>query len=270
MEVQPNGCLGGLLMLLAGLFGFLFVGVSTEMGAPPIEMIPTPAVMMQELVFEVQGEADTETISRTAAIFEQRLSALGVSSYYVAWDAEAATISAQIPNDTNAQTVIEVLSASALLEFVDVSALSQESLATLPGASILTTAQPDFDLTLPAGALTQPDGAPFPTVLTGEALESVEMSLDATVVGWQIGFTLTEEGAATFGSFTESHIGKPLAIVLDGRVLSAPLVQARIDREGIISGAFTQQEASALTVQLSSGPLPVPVTLQTINLIAVE
>ena len=56
------------------------------------------------------------------------------------------------------------------------------------------------------------------------------------------------------------NIGRQLAIVLDGRVQSAPRIEARINDEGRITGSFTQQEAQDLSLMLRSGALPASLT----------
>jgi preprotein translocase subunit SecD len=78
-----------------------------------------------------------------------------------------------------------------------------------------------------------------------------------------INFTLNSEGAKIFGDFTANSIGKRLAIVLDGKVYSAPVIRERIGGgSGQISGAFTPAEASTIAIALRSGALLAPVTLE--------
>jgi preprotein translocase subunit SecD len=69
-------------------------------------------------------------------------------------------------------------------------------------------------------------------------------------------FSLNSEGAVKFGKATSSNIGRQLAIILDDFVQSAPVIESRIEREGRITGSFTQQEASDLSLVLRSGALP--------------
>jgi preprotein translocase subunit SecD len=73
-------------------------------------------------------------------------------------------------------------------------------------------------------------------------------------------FSLTPAGAEVFGETTGEHIGTGLAIILDGRVVSAPVINARIDSEGVIEGGFSQQEADDLSTVLRSGALPAGIT----------
>ncbi len=75
------------------------------------------------------------------------------------------------------------------------------------------------------------------------------------------GFRFGPEGAKQFGDLTASNRGKQLAIVLDNVIKSAPVIRAKIGRDGIISGNFTQQSAQDLAVVLRSGPLPVKITI---------
>jgi preprotein translocase subunit SecD len=69
-------------------------------------------------------------------------------------------------------------------------------------------------------------------------------------------FTFTHDGGQRFGELTGASIGKPLAIVLDRRVVSAPRIDARITDSGIIRGQFTQEEVEDLSTVLRTGALP--------------
>ena len=78
-----------------------------------------------------------------------------------------------------------------------------------------------------------------------------------------INFTLNSTGARIFGEFTSKNIGKRLAVVLDGKVYSAPNIKERIGGgSGQISGGFTVSEAGNVAIALRSGALPATVTLQ--------
>ncbi len=71
-----------------------------------------------------------------------------------------------------------------------------------------------------------------------------------------VNFTLSNQGGKIFEKVTAENIGKPLAIILDGRVISAPVIQAVIRDAGMITGQFTPQEAEDLAIVLRSGALP--------------
>ncbi len=74
-------------------------------------------------------------------------------------------------------------------------------------------------------------------------------------------FSLTPTGADAFSELTGNNVGEGLAIVLDGKVVSAPVINSRIgDQGGIIEGRFTQQEVQDLSTVLRSGALPAGIT----------
>jgi len=75
-----------------------------------------------------------------------------------------------------------------------------------------------------------------------------------------VSFTLNAEGARRFSNVTAENVGRTLAIILDGRVQSAPVIEMRISTDGRISGNFTQEEAQNLSLILRSGSLPAPLT----------
>ncbi|HWM94809.1 MAG TPA: protein translocase subunit SecD [Thermoanaerobaculia bacterium] len=73
-------------------------------------------------------------------------------------------------------------------------------------------------------------------------------------------FMLTPTGSDAFGELTGNNIGKPMAIVLDGRIASVAVIRSRITDEGVIEGDFTQQEVQDLSTILKSGALPAGIT----------
>jgi preprotein translocase subunit SecD len=91
--------------------------------------------------------------------------------------------------------------------------------------------------------------------VTGRDLSGAEPSHDINGRPC-VNFTLTRDGAARFGRITGANIGRQLAIVLDNRVVSAPVVQGQITDRGEITGSFTPQQAQDLSLVLRSGALP--------------
>ncbi|MCZ7651482.1 MAG: protein translocase subunit SecD [Thermoanaerobaculia bacterium] len=73
-------------------------------------------------------------------------------------------------------------------------------------------------------------------------------------------FSLTPDGGRLFGDATGANVGRGLAIVLDGKVMSAPRINSRIGDSGIIEGRFTSQEVQDLVTVLRSGALPAAIT----------
>ncbi|HXM69765.1 MAG TPA: protein translocase subunit SecD, partial [Thermoanaerobaculia bacterium] len=75
-----------------------------------------------------------------------------------------------------------------------------------------------------------------------------------------VGFSFTPDGAKSFATLTGEHVGSGLAIVLDGQVVSAPVIRSRISDSGQIEGSFTQKEVDDLALVLKSGALPASIT----------
>ncbi len=102
--------------------------------------------------------------------------------------------------------------------------------------------------------------------VTGEYISDARLAFDG-FGNPSVSFSFSNKGAGKFGKLTEENIGNRLAIVLDGVVESAPVVQSRITFEGQITGTFTQSEAKDLALILRSGALPVPVFVEQERLI---
>jgi RNA polymerase sigma factor (sigma-70 family) len=88
-------------------------------------------------------------------------------------------------------------------------------------------------------------------LLDQSAIESASVSTN-WVGGRQIGFTLTPTGKEQFAKITRENMGRRLAIIIDGKVISAPVIQSEIrGGKGNISGNFTEQEANRLAASIS-------------------
>ena len=99
-------------------------------------------------------------------------------------------------------------------------------------------------------------------VVQGDELTDAQPGFDQQTNLPIITFRFNQTGARKFGRFTQANVGRPFAIVLDDKVLSAPVIQTAIlGGTGQISGNFTVESANALAVQLRSGALPAKLTI---------
>ena len=99
-------------------------------------------------------------------------------------------------------------------------------------------------------------------VMSGENLIDAQPNLNSQSNQPAVSFTLDRIGAQKFGRTTTDSVGKRLAIVLDGKIISAPSINEPITSgSGIISGNFSFQEATDLAVLLRSGALPTPINI---------
>ncbi len=99
-------------------------------------------------------------------------------------------------------------------------------------------------------------------VLSGDNLVDAKPTMDTQTNETVVTFSLDRVGAKKFGKATSNGVGKRLAIVLDGKIISAPSVREPIiGGSGQISGDFTFQSATDLALLLRSGALPAPLTI---------
>ena len=99
-------------------------------------------------------------------------------------------------------------------------------------------------------------------ILSGDNLLDAKPRMDNQTNQTVVSFTLDRVGSKRFGKATSNNIGKRLAIVLDGKVISAPVIRdAIVGGSGQISGDFTFQSATDLALLLRSGALPAPMNI---------
>ena len=99
-------------------------------------------------------------------------------------------------------------------------------------------------------------------IVSGEDLVDAQPGFDQRTNEPIISFRFNQSGARKFGSYTKDSVGQPFAIVLDNKVLSAPVIREPIlGGSGQISGNFTVESANTLAVQLRSGALPTKLTV---------
>lgn len=245
-----------------------------------------------DLVGGVQAllEADvpaTQTInpadmSVAVSIVENRVNALGVSEAVVQ-PAGSRRIVVELPGETDPAKALATIQQTGLLEFVDMSALSEQQAFSLVHSKVNTDwvpggSQPSQNSTLGAPTPTpessiNPSTTPTNTItstvpiVSGPTFHTVMTGADITNVGVQttqgggyvVAFELNSEGTQIFKDFTTAHVGQVLGIVLDKEVISTPAVNSAITGgKGVIEGKFTADEANNLAKLLRYGSLPIP------------
>ncbi len=189
-------------------------------------------------------------------IVERRVNSLGVSEAVVQSQGDN-RITAELPGVSDPDQAIETIRSTGQLEFVD-----PQGQFLQQGMIINTTNRPTTVQDYLASPNADPSAAPygeriFPTAMTGDVLRTAIARQDQFGL-WEIGFELTGPGSDQFFAYTSANIGQPMAIVLDGVVLSAPTIQAAIRDQGVITGQFSEAEANSLAIQMRYGSLPVP------------
>jgi len=101
------------------------------------------------------------------------------------------------------------------------------------------------------------------SVVTGEMLTNASPGFDSQTSRPIVQFRFNGIGSRRFGDVTRQNIGKRFAIVLDKKIISAPVIQGAINGgSGQISGSFTEQSANDLSVLLRAGALPAPLKVE--------
>ncbi len=224
-------------------------------------------------------------------ILESRANALGVSEV-VMQVAPPRRIVAEFPGLQDPQQVLTALQGTGLLEFVGMdnaqyplvtpgtviktdfsaTAANPTPLATANGTAAPTDTPAPTETATPApteSSSATPGPTPtatatsevvYHTVMTGAALSTVNVQRDPTTGQYEIAFTLKNDSANLFATYTGGHVNQYLAIVLDKKVISTPVIQNQITGgSGVIQGNFTVDSANTLAIQLRYGSLPIPV-----------
>lgn len=198
-----------------------------------------------------------EVVGRAVQTIDRRINALGLSESTVSPRGRAgqeAEIMIQMPGVDDPAYVKSILSTAAVLELTEVKAgpFSSDSEAR-------QNAQ--FNSKVVPASTRGGEQSGFyvlarTPVITGRDLKNARAMRSGETGGWETSFTLSTESGKRFGRFTEQHINDRMAIVLDGRVISAPTINGRIEDQGVIQGVGDEQAASDLALVLKSGSLP--------------
>lgn len=174
-----------------------------------------------------KGEVITnETMDSLIEVLDRRINGIGVAESVVQRTGTNRVI-IELPGVKDTKEAIKVIGKTALLEF----------------------------------RILDKDGKLGETLLTGESLKKAQLGY-GQLGEPQINFELKPEGAIKFAKITRENIGNQLAIVLDGKVQTAPVIKSEIPGgSGSISGNYTAEEAKKTAMLLNSGSLPIKATI---------
>ncbi len=172
---------------------------------------------------EKEGDIiDNETMNSLIEVLDRRINGIGVAESVVQKAGNNRVI-IELPGISDTTEAINMIGKTALLEF----------------------------------KIMDENGNLGPTLLTGGALKKAQVGY-GNLGEPQINFEMKPEGAIEFARITRENVGKQLAIVLDGKVQTAPVIRTEIPGgTGSISGNYTVEEAKRTATLLNSGALPI-------------
>jgi protein-export membrane protein SecD len=205
--------------------------------------------------FQEKNEQEiTKAADRALEILRNRIDALGVTEPVLERQGPAGII-IQLPGLTDVGRAREIILSTAQLELRLVSNLRQSDY--LDKDNKIQVSKLPKDITYFPGKENE-DYLCEKILMTGESLVDAKVETD-TVGRPYVAFKLNAEGGKRFAMITSENVGHRLAIILDGKVYSAPNIRERIPGgSGQISGGFTDAEASNLALVLKAGALPAP------------
>jgi preprotein translocase subunit SecD len=213
------------------------------------------AIQMTDLY---QRQVKEQTVQEAIRTLERRVNALGVAEPVIAAQGSRGDqILVQLPGVTDVDQAKRVIKTTAQLSLrlVETSAATQETLLQGVGGKV-----PD-NMEMVSGPGDTPGQPTYyllrkEAMITGRDLKSARVGVDPETNRPQINFALNATATDKFARETGRNIGRQLAILLDGTVYSAPVIQSKLGSDNRITGRFTTQEADELSKILKAGALP--------------
>jgi SecD/SecF fusion protein len=268
-ELYPNTFI--LNQLQRAALGKIKLGLDLQGGTSFLVKMDTNRLVYVETVTNSQGVAETVTnmartegaLSQAVEVLRKRVDAFGVAEPIIQ-PAGGNRILIQLPGLSHEakESAKKQIQKAAYLEFRMVKEDSDEIIKNNepipPGYVLLKRVEP------------QPNGPPVieqiivkkkpEKGLAGDIIEN-SMAVRGNLGEPQIDFRLNSEGAKRFGEVTKANVGQRLAIILDGELYSAPVIQSAIETgSGQITGHFTVEQAQELANVLQN-PLRAPLTI---------
>jgi preprotein translocase subunit SecD len=233
---------------LAGAAGGQEITVSTQ-GDQRVRLAFVPEAFDAEAA---------KAVEQSIEIVRRRIDQLGTKEPDIARQGKN-RIFVQVPGESDPERLKNIIGQTAKLTFqmVDDNVSPQEVAAGRlpPGDELLPYVE--------GGTAGAPLLVKKRSVVTGEMLTSASPGFDSQTGRAVVQFRFNGIGSRRFGDVTTANIGKRFAIVLDKKIISAPVIQSAITGgSGQITGSFTPESANDLAVLLRAGALPAPLKIE--------
>jgi len=218
--------------------------VDVVQSAGLITLTPTDAALTERI---------RQAVDQSIQIIERRVNELGLVEPTIQREG-VDRILVQVPGLQDPTRLKDILGKTAKLDFrmVDLSMSAQQAIETHPPAD--------------SEVLDGEGGAKFlvekHVLVSGADLTDAQPGFDQRTSEPIVSFRFNSSGARKFAEATQANVGKPFAIVLDNKVIEAPVIREPIlGGAGQISGRFTVQQVNDLAILLRAGALPAPLTI---------
>ena len=205
-----------------------------------------------------QRQMQTQIVAQSIEVVRRRIDELGTREPSIQQQGES-RILVQVPGLKDPEELKRILSTTAKMSFrlVDVTANVQDAVRGRVPADSELLYESDA-----AGQQTIPYLVQRRVMVSGDRLQQASSGFDPRTGEPIVNFRFDTRGAKEFGDVTKTSVGRPFAIVLDNKVISAPVIREPIlGGQGQISGNFTLQTANDLSVLLNAGALPAALTV---------
>lgn len=225
--------------LIQNRFPNLVMQNAASDGPPVVELSPSPREQEQLRRFAIDQSLET---------IRNRIDQFGVSEPSIQRQGEQ-DIVVQLPGVQDPQRAKELIGKTAVLEFKLVSDKSGAGTEKLLAADPLPGAPNEYTLDKKV-------------LMTGSAVADARVRPGTQLEGPYVELVLSDRGAREFETLTGENVGRNLAIVLDGKVFSAPTIREKIGGgRASITGSFDIKEARDLAIVLRAGALPAPIKI---------
>lgn len=214
--------------------------------------------LSKEQIYTIEENAIESNID----VLRNRLNSIGVEEVSVGREGSSAIV-IELPNIQDPQQAKNMIGTPAVLEFKLV-----ESMA-LSKADLLDKFDGEVPLNMTVAKGKGRNAAETiyyllegPSEITGTGLKHSSITRDHQSMNVVVQFEFDKQTGEKFSKLTRENIGRSLAIILDGNVISAPRINSEIGSAGIIQGDFTEQSGKELAMMLNSGSFAAPLNFE--------
>jgi preprotein translocase subunit SecD/SecD/SecF fusion protein len=195
---------------------------------------------------------ESQALDQSITIIQRRIDGSGVLNPQIARQGQDEIV-VQLPGVSDPERIRTLIGTTAHMTFQLVDTTAQPGNPVAPFGDELLPMQDDPSQMVAVNSDVAVDGAD---------LENAQASTDPQSGQWVVNFTLNSIGAREFADVTTANTGKPFAIILDGKIISAPVIREPITGgSGQITGNYSAQAATDFALLLRAGALPAPLSI---------